>query len=187
MEDRFVEENLRQRLILFGLRELSERGVSDFSLRRVALAAQVSCAAPYRHFKGKEELILAVVRYVRDGWFMLARQISEVFSSRGERLVELCVSGVRFWCGNGDFRSIMLLDSAEAAISEELSLFDKPLTDALYDLGLERGMAEEQIGELSLFLLALYRGTVMLVASGRVSADRAVEGFRARLKKEFSL
>ncbi|MBO5879898.1 MAG: helix-turn-helix transcriptional regulator, partial [Clostridia bacterium] len=54
MEDRFVEENVKHRLILAGIRELEEYGITDFSLRRVAVSAQVSCAAPYRHFKSKE-------------------------------------------------------------------------------------------------------------------------------------
>ena len=57
MEDRFIEENVRLRLILSGISELEEHGIADFSLRRAAMGAQVSCAASYRHFKSKEEYI----------------------------------------------------------------------------------------------------------------------------------
>ena len=51
----FIEESVRERLIIAGIEELRERGVQNFSLRRAALSAQVSCAAPYRHFKDKNE------------------------------------------------------------------------------------------------------------------------------------
>ena len=55
MEADFIEGSVRTRLIVAGINELEERGVKDFSLRRVALAAEVSCAAPYRHFKDKDD------------------------------------------------------------------------------------------------------------------------------------
>ena len=63
MEQEFIENSVRTRLILSGMSEIEKHGVNDFSLRRVALAAQVSCAAPYRHFKDKEEL----TRIFREG------------------------------------------------------------------------------------------------------------------------
>ncbi len=57
MEEAFQKEDVKTRLLLAGLNELSEYGVRDFSLRRAAEAAGVSCAAPYRYFKGKEEYV----------------------------------------------------------------------------------------------------------------------------------
>lgn len=176
MEDRFIEENLKTRLILSGLRELSERGLADFSLRRVALDAQVSCAAPYRHFKGKDELILGIISYVRDGWLLLCEQISAVFSDSSLlRLCELCASGLRFWCGNGDFRSVLFLDNGDGMYRDELRLFDKPLLDTLGEFCREKGIDGEGEGELEYFILSLYRGTVMLVCADRLDTDTAVK------------
>jgi len=42
------------------LRAIAENGVAGFTLRDVARRAGVSPAAPYRHFKDKEELLTAV-------------------------------------------------------------------------------------------------------------------------------
>ena len=79
MKEQSLELKLRHRLILAGLKELEEHGVKDFSLRRVALNAEVSCAAPYRHFKDKEQLIGAIITYVKDGWDLLSNQIKMIF------------------------------------------------------------------------------------------------------------
>ena len=64
MEEAYVEKSVRTRLILAGITELEEHGLGDFSLRRAALAAQVSCAAPYRHFKDKDEYIREIITHV---------------------------------------------------------------------------------------------------------------------------
>ena len=53
LEENFAPANVRSRLLFSGLKELETHGVADFSLRRVAQDAGVSCAAPYRHFKDK--------------------------------------------------------------------------------------------------------------------------------------
>ena len=68
MEKVYPDDGVRTRLILSALDELCEHGVVDFSLRRVALKAQVSCAAPYRHFKSKEELITETAKYITMKW-----------------------------------------------------------------------------------------------------------------------
>ncbi|MBQ9131598.1 MAG: helix-turn-helix transcriptional regulator, partial [Clostridia bacterium] len=60
MEEGYTSHAVRERLIIAGIRELEAHGLNDFSLRRVAVACEVSCAAPYRHFKDKEELILEI-------------------------------------------------------------------------------------------------------------------------------
>ena len=60
--------NLRSELILAGLNEINRNGIANFSFRRVASACNVSCAAPYRHFKDKNELIAAIIDYVNEKW-----------------------------------------------------------------------------------------------------------------------
>lgn len=52
--------NLRQALIEAGVHLLSEAGPSAMSLRKVAVQAGVSHAAPYHHFKDREALLAAV-------------------------------------------------------------------------------------------------------------------------------
>ena len=46
-------KNMRQLLIEAGIEEINRSGVTDFSVRRVAMECGVSCAAPYKHFKDR--------------------------------------------------------------------------------------------------------------------------------------
>lgn len=56
--------NLREELIQAGIAILNHDGIEALSLRRIAAACDVSHAAPYRHFKNKEELMEAMQLYV---------------------------------------------------------------------------------------------------------------------------
>ena len=59
---------LREKLILAGIKVIEENGVSGFSIRRTAAECGVSCAAPYKHFKDKEDLMTAIILYSKDRW-----------------------------------------------------------------------------------------------------------------------
>ncbi len=54
--------DLRNALIEATLVLIEEKGVNAFTIREVAKRAGVSHAAPYRHFKDKEELLFTVAR-----------------------------------------------------------------------------------------------------------------------------
>lgn len=54
--------NLRQALVEATLSLITERGPQGFTLAEAARQAGVSAAAPYRHFKGREDLISEAAR-----------------------------------------------------------------------------------------------------------------------------
>ena len=56
MADRYHHGNLRQALIDAGIKIINENGEEALSLRKAAAACDVSHAAPYAHFKDKDEL-----------------------------------------------------------------------------------------------------------------------------------
>ena len=60
MSDTYHHGNLREALIEAGIRIINESGEDALSLRKVASACDVSHAAPYAHFKDKNELIEAI-------------------------------------------------------------------------------------------------------------------------------
>jgi len=66
--------NLREALVEAALRLIEERGPLGFTMAEAARLAGVSQAAPYRHFRGREDLIAEV-----------ARQGFEIFADRLER------------------------------------------------------------------------------------------------------
>ncbi len=114
LEEYYKTEQLPLALVIAGIKEIEKHGLSDFSLRRVANACGVSCAAPYRHFKSKNDLILAIISYVNSQWKLLQDQIIISFDGDVRRqLIELCMANIRFWTANPNFRHIMLMDSSE--------------------------------------------------------------------------
>ena len=54
--------NLREALVEATLKLIEERGPLGFTLAEAARVAGVSAAAPYRHFRGRDELIEEVAR-----------------------------------------------------------------------------------------------------------------------------
>ena len=109
MEDIYIEESVKKRLILAGLKELEAHGAVDFSLRRVAVSAEVSCAAPYRHFKSREALIEAIISYIKEQWLLMCHTIESAVPALDARVRALCVAYMRFWIGNPNFRSVLFL------------------------------------------------------------------------------
>ena len=101
---------LRESLILACIHEINANGVAAFSIRRVADACGVSCAAPYRHFESKHEFVAAIVDYVNDIW---AQQQEEILKTCGNTLREqtmaITVGYVRFLAENPTYRSILML------------------------------------------------------------------------------
>ena len=69
--------NLRQALVAATLKLIEERGPLGFTLAETARAAGVSGAAPYRHFRGRDELIEEVAR---QGYVMFAERLERAWN-----------------------------------------------------------------------------------------------------------
>ena len=91
-------ETVKQKLIIAGIKEIEMHGITDCSLRRVASACNVSCAAPYKHFKSKEDFIAEIVLYIHSQWTMLEEQVMSVFEGDVKKqLIETCIAYIKFW------------------------------------------------------------------------------------------
>lgn len=64
MSDKYHHGDLRNALIEEGIKLINESGENNLSLRKLASNCGVSNAAPYAHFKNKEEMINAIKEYV---------------------------------------------------------------------------------------------------------------------------
>ena len=121
MEEVYSAEDIKERLIIAGIRELETHGLNDFSLRRVAMVCEVSCAAPYRHFRSKDELILEIIRYIRHQWSLLRDDLFRLFCEDARRqLIEVALAYVRFFASNPHFRTVLVAageDDAHADLS----------------------------------------------------------------------
>ena len=179
MEDRFVEENVRHRLIISGISELEEHGIADFSLRRAAVGAQVSCAAPYRHFKDKEEYINSIIDYVGSKWELLSKEILRVFSDDPIALViETCIANLRFRIANRN------LPLALAHTRGAGKAIDDSISQVVLKYCTEHNLSEEET-ELKVFVtLAIIDGAVSMVDDE--NTEQILSLMRKKLMIEFS-
>ena len=103
---------LRQRLVLAAIDEVKEVGFDRFSMRRVATACGASCAAPYKHFKNRREIFVAVFEYIADVWLERQERTLKRLAAEPLRvqLVELALDYIRFLVENPRLRAILMVD-----------------------------------------------------------------------------
>lgn len=167
MDSHLLDKGVKERLILSGLNELLHHGSSDFSLRRVAIGAEVSCAAPYRHFKDKDDLIHSIILYILDDYKLLADSIADIFGKgTREYVLELATATVRFWIAGDNFPSFLA--------TGELSAFDEPLSRAICDYLCDDAMREEKRRTV----LALIYGYLTGIVSGALLQNEAIDSMQ---------
>lgn len=104
----------RDRLIRNGLLELNRHGVQDFSVRRVANASGLSCAAPYKHFADKTEFIASIIEHVIDLWESYIPAVIKTHpDDLRQQIIEVSMRYVDFLVENSHFRSIIMLKNPE--------------------------------------------------------------------------
>lgn len=157
---------MKKRLILAGLKELEAHGPVDFSLRRVALSAEVSCAAPYRHFKSREHLIDSIIDYIKGQWLLFCNTIESALPDLSARVRALCIAYIRFWIGNPNFRAVLFLSDHADALG-----FASKLFETLSVLAEMRGEGESYVFSLRTTLLTLVYGSVFLMLRGELCTD----------------
>lgn len=106
-----IYDKTREHLLVAGIMEIEKHGLAEFSLRRVAAACGVSCVAPYKHFKNKDDFVLEIIRYIGGRWKMLESNIMRIYEGdKKKQLTELALAYIKFWIANPNFRSILLLN-----------------------------------------------------------------------------
>ena len=166
MADKFLDENVRTRLLLSGISEIEACGVKDFSMRRAALLAGVSCAAPYRYFKGKEDYVAAILSYLYDRWSLLLSEIERVFGFNKRTFVLEALSAyVKFWLANENL-FLALLSNGAKIDGGGLLMFDGALFSKVGDYLKEKSKSAEDLElKLESTRASLY-GFLTLIGSG---------------------
>ena len=172
LEEYYKTEELPLALVIAGLKEIEAHGLADFSLRRVATSCGVSCAAPYRHFKSKNELILAVIEYVNLRWELLSEQILQSFASDTRRaIIEFCLANIRFWTANPNFRHIMLIDDSELDENQrkERAGIYKPLSELVSRFCREKEASGSEAAQMLFLARSAIYGATQMLGSGEIT------------------
>ena len=103
MADNYHHGNLRQALIDAGIKIINESGEENLSLRKVAAACNVSHAAPYAHFKDKEELIEAIKNNVTEQFMEELESSVNGKASADEAIIAMGKTYVTFFSNNPDY------------------------------------------------------------------------------------
>lgn len=103
MADTYHHGNLRQALIDAGIKIINESGEENLSLRKVAAACNVSHAAPYAHFKDKEELIEAIKNNVTEQFMEELESSVNGKASADEAIIAMGKTYVTFFSNNPDY------------------------------------------------------------------------------------
>lgn len=107
MDSKNVTGQLKNLLIENGLLLLNEVGYENFSLRKVAAMSGVSHAAPYKHFKNKEEMITAISISVVRYCIKTLEETAIEYVDPKIRLVELGKKYVQFMVENPEYKKFI--------------------------------------------------------------------------------
>lgn len=101
----------KELLIDASLRLLERDGMDGFTIRRVAEFCNLSVAAPYKHFKNKEDLLYAAVQKLVEQWKIREAQcIARYAPDLKEQLVQLSMDWIRFSVETRSFAFLLTMD-----------------------------------------------------------------------------
>ena len=181
MSDSYHHGNLRQALIEAGIKIINESGEAGLTLRKVAARCGVSHAAPYAHFKDKEELIETIKSTVT-GQFM--EQLGQAVDSAPDAetaLVNMGRSYVSFFHRNPDFfRFLFGSQNISAHIRPDREyeedyppfvLLKQTYLRYLGEKGIEKSMDEQEIEILRLWASAHGLASIACMSGAVTSFD----------------
>ncbi len=104
MSDKYHHGDLRNALIEEGIKMINSSGEESLSMRKLAEKCGVSMAAPYAHFKNKEEMINAIKKYVEDAFSdYLEAAVNKASDDIEAKIVALGVAYVSFFIDNPEY------------------------------------------------------------------------------------
>ena len=103
MSDNYHHGNLKEALIEAGINLINEFGEANLSLRKVASLCGVSHAAPYAHFKDKDELISAIKETVTNSFMSELNEAINGSNSAEEAILNMGKRYILFFINNPDY------------------------------------------------------------------------------------
>ncbi len=182
--------NKREALIIAGINEISRSGIAGFSMRRAAEMAGVSCAAPARHFGGKQGFIAAIIEYVNSQWHdEQVKILSNCPSSTREQLVCFSIGYIKFLVEKPHFRSILMLKDESLDSTFEARGKTTQLTlDLVSKYCSEVGMDDAtRLRKLYIVRSLIYGASLMFDNGELPYNEQVLEIVRQSIDREFDL
>ena len=191
MQNDVKRQNKREELIIAGISEISRSGIAGFSMRRAAQAAGVSCAAPARHFGGKQGFIAAIIEYVNRQWHdEQIRILSECGSSTRQQLVAFSVGYIKFLVEKPHYRSILMMkdDNLDDTCEERRGKTTQTTLELVYKYCDEVGMDQEtRIRKLYIVRSLIYGASLMFDNGELPYNEETLRVVEQSIDREFDL
>lgn len=109
--DTYHKVDLKNQLIEQGIALVGRQGAQALSLRKVAAACGVTHAAPYAHFKNKEELLMAMKEHITSQFSNILEECIKVHEQDPDLLDALGKTYVAFFVQHPDYFSFLFYQS----------------------------------------------------------------------------
>ncbi len=173
----YHHKDLRNVLIETGIELVSTEGINAFSLRKVAAACGVSHAAPYSHFKNKEELLNAMQIFITDQFSELLENTIEKNDNVAEILKDMGIAYVSFFVENPAYFQFLYAQS-HIKIDLSMSIPDsqnyKPFIiykKIVSNLLMQTNYPKEMQNDIIITIWAFIHGITALATMNNVSYD----------------
>ena len=187
-EKKYHHGDLKNILIRNGTRLLSEGGIDNLSLRKVAKMSDVSHTAPYRHFKNKDDLLLAIVNGgLKVFYNSLYRAVEKFPDDPFKQLEAMGKEYILFSISHSDFMRLLFFNS-----STKQEIFSKVERIDSYGLlkncvsrCIETGIIKtKSVDSASLILWGAVHGLSCLIIEKNINFEGASENFVDAIVKE---
>lgn len=180
-KDSYHHGDLKTELIRKGLKILDEEGYDAFSMRKVAMACNVSQTAPYRHFKDKNELIKAIALTAMKEF---DQSLEKAFAEEGDPKAQLKTMGryyIQFFAENPEYMRLLFFSNAEPwmreAVKNEYHCGDEhpysALERAVKNYKAAYSNDERTEDELIVYCWGLVHGIAVLIVNGELPNGEA--------------
>lgn len=117
-KENYHHGSLKEALIEEGLVLINNEGLESFSLRKVAARCGVSHAAPYKHFKNKEELLSAISDRVTQNFKDYLGQVA-IEKPGSKCMIEMGKAYVSYMVKNSEYFKFMFFGELKLNIKLE--------------------------------------------------------------------
>lgn len=181
--------DLRRSLIEMGIEILKQEGEDALSLRKVAAKCGVSNAAPYAHFKNKNEFLAAIQQHIMYLFATSLEEVYEKYKNTDSLLLMLGKSYVMFFSQN-PFYYDFLFSRKNINISLLLDHPNPPLATlkkAATSVFQTVNMPEEMIQNKMIAMWALVHGLTALITMPNIAYDTSWEARIEEIIKSVSI
>ena len=174
----YHREGLKNLLIEKGIEIVNTDGVQSFSLRKAAAACKVSHAAPYSHFRNKEELLNAMQLHITERFSKTLETAVAENKKPAALLKKLGIAYVSFFIDNPAYFQF-LYSSSDIKVDLTLSIPDeenyKPYIlykNSILSLLKQAKVPKKKQNDILITIWAFIHGLTALAAMKNVHYDK---------------